>query len=297
MLTFLTMVLDNPLPMSPKRAFELAIHYLSMRADRAPITIKQQVEIIGQFVDFCDAQDVHRMEMVTRDVVESFIHLPVATSVSRKEPSEPTRRNRRAALRNAYRALRSLDYELIDPTIDVETGVRDYDNTPVCDDRAIAALREYSLRTLTESPLPVILALAEAGATNAEMSEMTLTAFDANAGVVELPGSLRVDPRRNVCTEWGAEVFAERLHRCGPEALMIPNADGRRASSSSISQHFRHLAGFAALARRRYTVNSVRAWRALQIAREHETVESAARFLGIRSLDSAAAMIGWEWCP
>jgi integrase/recombinase XerC len=143
----------------------------------------------------------------------------------------------------------------------------------------------------------VILALAEAGATNSEMSELTLAAFNVNAGVVELPGSLRVDPRRNLCTPWGAQVFAGRLHRYEPEALMIPNADGRRASSSSISQHFHQLASFAALARRRYTVNSVRAWRALEIAREQQTVEAAARFLGIRSLDTAATMIGWEWRP
>jgi len=297
MLTFLEMVLNNPLPMSPKKAFVLAIEYLSMRDDKAPITIKQQVEIIEQFIDFCDVHGVHRMEMVTQDIVESFINLPVATSVSRKAPSEPTRRNRRAALRNAYRALRSLDYEMIDPTIDVATGVRDYDPVAVCDDRAIEALREHSLRTLTESPLPVILALAEAGATNAEMSELTLAAFDVNTGVVELPGSLRVDPRRNTCTPWGAEVFAERLHQYGPQPLMIPNADGRRASSSSISQHFQQLASFAALTRRRYTVNSVRAWRALQIAREQQTIESAARFLGIRSLDTAATMIGWRWRP
>jgi hypothetical protein len=118
-----------------------------------------------------------------------------------------------------------------------------------------------------------------------------------NVGAVELPGSLRVDPRRNTCTPWGAEVFTERLHQYGPQALMIPNADGRRASSSSISQHFHQLASFAALARRRYTVNSVRAWRALQIAREQQTVEAAARFLGIRSLDTAATMIGWRWRP
>jgi hypothetical protein len=58
---------------------------------------------------------------------------------------------------------------------------------------------------------------------------------------------------------------------------------------------FRHIAAYGNVGRNGFNINSVRAWRARSIYMENGRIQDAALFLGNRSLDAAAALMGVEW--
>jgi integrase/recombinase XerC len=101
-------------------------------------------------------------------------------------------------------------------------------------------------------------------------------------------------------TEWGCKQLArhvERLNRKGPDALLV--YDGARddkvaqiSSCIAISDVLR-MSGLAKEPDVR--PHSVVAWAGRRVLSETSHIEAVAKALGTRSLDRAAALIGWEW--
>jgi len=137
--------------------------------------------------------------------------------------------------------------------------------------------------------------LAEAGGTNGEIRTVRVADVDLEEGVVRFNGNARVDERINPLTEWGIIVLRERMADLDPDDFVVTNGDGRQCSEASISQMFKHIANYANLGSRGFNINSVRGWRARMIYNETGRIQDAALFLGNRSLDSTALLIGLEW--
>jgi len=102
-------------------------------------------------------------------------------------------------------------------------------------------------------------------------------------------------PELTSAPEWGIIVLRERMADLDPDDFVVTNGDGRQCSEASISQMFKHIANYANLGSRGFNINSVRGWRARMIYNETGRIQDAALFLGNRSLDSTALLIGLEW--
>ena len=275
--------------------FDIAIGALEIQGQHSPQTTKQIIDIIRDFLRFCSSNGYEMIADLTPEFVEAFIHLPVADSSGRRKPSEPTQRNRRGALRSGYRAMRQLGYLVFDPLVDIQTLNREYQTQPICTTQHVEALRENSLQEIIDSPRALIIALAEAGASNGEITILTWDHVQFEHSVVCLPGHLRIDPRHNRLTDWGSELLNKKRRNKSPNDLVVTNFIGQPISAASVSQSFKQVTEFSGLGRYGYTLNSVRAWRGREIFQERGRIEEVSRFIGSRSLDNTARFLGWDW--
>jgi integrase/recombinase XerC len=188
-----------------------------------------------------------------------------------------------------------------DPTLDVRLPPRtSLRARPLCDDE-IALGRSFSFQTLRDSRQPAAWALAEATVRTSELSQVTIGDLDLDVGMVQIAGSTKTQPRVGVLTQWGIAALARRVESFGPGAhagtLVVYEGDGssksRQASCCvAISDTLRR-AGLA----REPDVRpvSIAAWAGRRVFDDTGRIEAAAQALGVRSLDRAARLIGWDW--
>lgn len=273
----------------------VVVTHINNSGNGEPSANRETIVCLRRFAKWCDRVDINDIADVRREDVESFLNLPTPKSGRPERPSWSTRRNRLGSVRRAFKIARQLGYSLADPTLDIR--VLGHRNQPadICDLTEIAALRDGAPTAIYDAVLSALLALAESGATNGEMTGLTCADVDLLQRVVHLPGGARADARINPLTEWGVAALSERI-RLAHDGLLLTNVFGGRCSDASISQMFAGLVDFAAIPKkRRISINSVRAWRALEIYGQSGRIEDAAMFLGSRSLDSTAEIIGLNW--
>ena len=258
-------------------------------------TRREAVRQIMRFRKWCKQNGVTDITMVKQEEIEAFVHWPVMMGGRARRPGWSTMRNRRTYLRRAYKAARDLGYEIIDPTIDVVVVFDRTVEANLCTEDDIEWLREGTPVQLFSNTWVSVIALAEAGATNSEVRNVRASDVGLDEGVVRLAGNARVDERINPLTEWGAMVLRERLADLGPDDFVVTNGDDRQCSEATVSQMFKHIANYANLGSRGLNINSVRGWRAKALYDETGRIQDAALFLGSRSLDSTAQLIGLEW--
>ena len=90
-------------------------------------------------------------------------------------------------------------------------------------------------------------------------------------------------------------VLRERLADLDADDFVVTNGDDRQCSEATVSQMFKHIANYANLGSRGFNINSVRGWRARAVYEETGRIQDAAVFLGNRSLDATALLIGLDW--
>ena len=258
-------------------------------------TRREAVRQIMRFRKWCKLNGITDITMVRQEEIEAFVHWPVMMGGRARRPGWSTMRNRRTYMRRAYKAARDLGYEIIDPTIDVEVVFDRTVEANLCTADDIERLREGTPVQLFSNTWVCVIALAEAGATNSEVRTVRASDVDLDEGVVRLAGNARVDERINSLTEWGTMVLRERLADLDADDFVVTNGDDRQCSEATVSQMFKHIANYANLGSRGFNINSVRGWRARAVYEETGRIQDAALFLGNRSLDSTALLIGLEW--
>ena len=262
--------------------------------DREPSTKVSLLGLLEQFWRWCNDADIRDLETIDREHVEAFLNTPVKRGRSFAAPKPKTIDNRLWAVQHVYVALRYFGYRIPDPTQDITVRLDRRMVSECCTDDEVVALREAAPATLFDSSFAVILALAELGATNGEMRKLKVCDVDPSRGVVSLSGGPRNDPRTNQLTPWGREILTQRLVAVGSPWLVVNTFD-QPVSEQTISQRFRELVAVSRIRRRGLNINSVRAWRARSVYDTTGLIQDAARFLGHRSLDATAEMIGLEW--
>jgi integrase/recombinase XerC len=256
------------------------------------------VEVMVRFLTFVERAFAVPRDEVTREQVVSFV---LAPSAGGRTPSAATTHLRRSAVRLMFRVLRQHGVVDHDPTLDVVLPPRtSLAARPLCDDE-IALGRSFSYRTLRDSRQPAAWALAEATARTSELSSVKIADLDLEAGTVWIAGGTRTEPRTGRLSEWGVAALARRLEAMGPAAgpatPVVYEGDGSAESRQvsccvAISDTLRR-AGLAGEPDVRPV--SIAAWAGKQVFQETGQIEAAARVLGVRSLDRAARLIGWDW--
>jgi integrase/recombinase XerC len=144
-------------------------------------------------------------------------------------------------------------------------------------------------------------ALAEATVRTSELSKVTIGDINLEARTVRIAGSTKTQLRVGALTEWGVAALARRVDSFGPDApagtLVVYEGDGSTESRQAtccvaISDTLRR-AGLAQEPDVRPV--SIAAWAGKRVFDETSRIEAAAQALGMRSLDRAARLIGWDW--
>ena len=146
--------------------------------------------------------------------------------------------------------------------------------------------------------LPTVWALAEAGVRTGELAQVTVGDVDVDGPGLEVAGCRSAMPRRVELTEWGVPQVGRRLARLrgGPSQPLVYEGEGSDKSKQASSC----IAISVTLARAglgddpRVRPVSVVAWAGRRVYDQTGRVEDAMVYLGMRSLDRTARLIGLE---
>ena len=215
-------------------------------------------------------------------------------------PAVATMHIRRAAVRLLFAEGRRLGLLGTDPTRDVQLPPRTSLRARPLTDAEVAVCRSHAPATLTETRGPAAWALAEAIGRSSELASVLLRHVEIDRSRVWLSGSAKIEPRWGQLSEWGRLQVDRRLGQLDgadlETPLICPDAKPGVSATSSASIAI-------ALTLRRAGLNtepdvrpsSVAAWTGARAFASGASIDAVALMLGIRSLDRAAAFIGFDW--
>lgn len=250
-------------------------------------------ERFGWFAE--SSAGVDSLAAITPDVVDRFVR--ARTTRERTAPSPATMHSRRSAVRLMFRTGRQLGLCVADPTVDIVLPPRSSLRARPLTDDEVGLCRSASLHTLDATRLPAAWALAEATVRSGELAGVQVTDLDLDRARVWIVGSARTEPRWGELSVWGCTQLRRRLDTSGGASLVIysghGSAESRQASSCQAIHETLLRAGLSREADVRPV--SVAAWAGRRAFDQTQQIDQAARMLGVRSLDRAAAIIGWDW--
>jgi integrase len=151
---------------------------------------------------------------------------------------------------------------------------------------------------LTQTRHAAVWALAETTARSSEIPHIRPADVDLDAGTVWIHGGSRTPARQGGLSGWGVIQVARRIDTLEGRDVPLVYA-GRRGGESAQASSSMAIAD--ALARagldRESDVRplSVTAWAGCKVLEQTGRIEEVALRLGMRSLDRAALLIGWDW--
>lgn len=207
---------------------------------------------------------------------------------------------RRSSVRLLFGEGRRLGIVGHDPTIDVRLPPRTSLRARPLTDEEVALCRSYSVRTLSGTRQPAAWALAEATARSAELARICVRDVDLPRGRVWIQGGSKTEARWGALSEWGEAQVERRLEslRNAPEGSLLvcpAAAPGVSATSSASIALAGTLRRAGLLQEADVRPSSVAAWAGARAFAAGATIDHVARLVGIRSLDRAAAFIGFDW--
>jgi integrase/recombinase XerC len=266
-------------------------------------SMRRLVEVMGRFLAFVErGHGSVPLTDVSQEHVGAFVLAPVSTIDSFREPSVATAHLRRSGVRLLFRVLRTVGVVEGDPTLDLVLPPRSsLVARPLTDDE-IVVCRSFALRTLTETRQPAAWALAEATARTSEIPCIRMRDLDLGARRVWIHGGAKTEPRFGCLSAWGVQQLDRRVRDLGevgaePDEPLVYRAAGSAASAqASAARAIRETLTRAGLGRESdVRPVSVAAWAGRRVLQDTGRVEAVARRLGVRSLDGAAQIIGWDW--
>lgn len=266
------------------------------RSPLAPQTLDRFEQIAERFTRFLErGYAIDDLAAVNHDQVESFVR----ASSGGRPTAIATMHLRRSMVRLYFRLARAAGLVERDPTVDLALPRRPTRRARALTDDEIEVCRSYSQHTLSSTRLPAAFALSEATARTAELPHVRVKDVDLDEGRVWIHGATKTEPRFGYLTEWGTAQIARRMQALDqePDARLVSRGGGsdysRQASSCMAVTEVLKRAGLFGEPDVRPI--SVVAWTVQHILEATGQIEEVARRLGMQSLDSAAALVGWDW--
>jgi integrase/recombinase XerC len=209
---------------------------------------------------------------------------------------------RRGAVRLLFKEGRRLGLVDVDPTLDLELPPRSTMATRPLTDDEIELCRACARESLADHRGALCWALSEASARPSELARVRACDVDLEGERIHLHGDPRALPRWVSLTDWGLVQVHRMLdvqgRRSSPADLFVPFRRGARAPQTSASMAVvRTLKAAGLHDQPDVRPRSVTAWVGARALRDGATIDEVARMLGMRSLDQAAALIGFAWRP
>jgi integrase len=273
---------------------EMQLCLVELAATNSDATLMRVGSSWTRFGEFAARHDVQGLGQVAPTLAASFVR-------SRTSADSPagtaTMHNRRTALRLLFRTARRLGLIDGDPTLDLVLPPRAVGSFRPLSDDEIELCRDAAAWWMTSQRFAAVWALAESSARGAELGSVRAVDVDLADGCVWLSGGKRVEPRWAPLTEWARDALERRLSTLGEDEFVAyrgtsPGAGSRISAASAVTAVLTR-AGLAGEPDLRPT--SVAAWTGRKEFDRTGSIADAARLLGLRSLDAAARMIGWNW--
>ncbi|MDP9342527.1 MAG: site-specific integrase [Actinomycetota bacterium] len=260
-------------------------------------TLRGRTVRILSFASFAGAHGMRHLDQVTPEVAKGFIESRRASGA----PASPSERlSRLSSLRLLYRVARELHLATSDPTLDIKHTPEGRVSTRPLTDAEVERARSHAVRP-GETRRAVCWALAEAGARTPEISHLRLSDLDLEAGTVSIHGGTVSEPRTVRLTPWGVVQLRRRVRSVteaeGPDPILMGEGrwdapeSGRTTASMVIGSTLREAGLFGP----DVSPLSIPAWAGAKAMADGATIDAVARMLGVRSLDQAAAIIGFQW--
>lgn len=263
-------------------------------------TIDKFSLLVNRFCRFAVAHEVESINDVTPTVVEDFVHARGRDrSGARVEPSLATKHIRLSTLRVFFRTARSLGIGCDDPTtvIDLPGRAQPGHRRALTPDEAqlvrfFADLGAHKRHSST-------VALLLAGARTGEIGHLTVGDIDADKQTARLHGSVKYAERVVPLDDHAATVLAARAAHLDNDPRQ-PLCDTGTGSDAARQARVGMTVGAVLRAAGlsvdpAITPTSLTAHAGTQAFARTGRIEDAARVMGARSLDSAAALIGFDW--
>ncbi|TMU92882.1 integrase [Streptomyces sp. DASNCL29] len=264
--------------------------------------------LLKRFERYAQLRGAAVLDDVTQDLAEDFITAPGRSRHGHVSNSAAaTMRLRRSVVRAAYRTLRELKLSDTDPTRYIDLPRRAVgDVRPLTEDETID-LRHHASFVTRPSRHGAAAALALAGGHSGEIGHIRVRDLDVQNRRVWMHGSTKTDPRWCPLDNWGFDILVNRARFVSARQLRPDSAPRARLAVSD-----RHASDAALQARVCVALrdlltrigladeadvkpSSVTAWAGVETFERTGRIEEAARLLGLRSLDRAAAVIGHAW--
>ena len=234
------------------------------------------------------------MAEVSSQLAKSFI---LACLESGRRPTVATMHDRRATLRLLFRLARRALLATTDPTLDLTLPARPVRTARPLTDAEIELCRDVALWSLSSRRIAACWALAEATGRGAELGCVTARDVYLDDGRVWLHGGKRTNDRWGELTEWGVRVLRGRLAEVTATSPIVYAGEGRgvagQVSTCSAISTVLVRAGLAGEPDVRPV--SVAGWAGRRAFENGAGIGEVAGLLGVRSLDQAARLIGWDW--
>lgn len=258
--------------------------------------VRRILRLVETFEAFCqEGFGVSALDAVDPAIVRAF----VSAADSEGHPAGVSlQRARRSAIRLLFRSARRIGAAVGDPTVDVGlpplTSLR---ARPLTDDEVLEC-RAASVWSLASARRSLTWTLAEATCRSGEIPNVRVGDIDLDQGLVTIRGGGRCAPRTGRLTEWGRNLLGQHLAgTANPEAPLVYSGDTARlgglvSANAAISQVLQRTGlGDEPDVR----PSSVVAWAGVKVLERTGRIECVAEALGLKSLDSAASFIGWDW--
>lgn len=252
--------------------------------------------ILDRFVGFADrAFGIDDLADVDAEQAEAFVQAVLASGAA---PSVSTMHWRRTALRLMFRAAREVGLVDGDPTLDLVLPPRSSLGTRPLTDDEVALCRSAAQWSLAGSRRAAVWALAEATCRSSELPIISADNLDLDSGRVWISGGKATEPREGRLTDWGLLHVRARVRELGEPTQPLVYS-GRSPSGAGQVSGASALVDVLTRAGLHHEPDvrpgSVAAWAGRRVLDETGRIELAAQALGVRSLDRAAAIVGWDW--
>lgn len=281
---------------------------MTSQGQMSPQTRRSFGQLLQRYERYVHSRGLVLVADVTRDLAEDFIFAQGRTRHGHiGDSATATQHQRRAVLRSFYRTLRELGLTDADPTRDIRLPDRSGSRIRPLDEDEAIALRHAAEYVTRPSRHAAAAALALSGGHTGEIGHIRVRDLDPKSGTVWLHGSTRTNPRWRPLDPWALRVLEARAAFVARQRRNPDAAPDSRLAVSSAPAPDEHLQARACVAlsdliRRiglgaepRVKPASLTAYAGVRIFGDTGKIEDVARGLGLRSLDRAADLVGYDW--
>lgn len=251
------------------------------------------LRLVDRFELFCaEGFGLAQLDGVTPAVAQAFV---AAADADGRPAGVSLQRARRATVRLLFRSGREIGVASTDPTVDIGLPPLTSLRARALTDDEVLECRAASAWSLSSARRSLTWALGEATCRSGEIPNVLGSDVDLDSGSVFIRGGGRCGPRIGQLTDWGRTVIGEHLGE--DDAPLVYSGETARlgglvSANSAISQVLQR-AGLGDEPDVR--PSSVVAWAGTKVLQRTGRIELVAEALGLKSLDSAASFIGWDW--
>lgn len=284
----------DPREVSPDDAVALALAEIVASSALTELTLATVTGLWRALVARAQKSGARSIAEVDGEFVLEFVR---ARCRNGSRPSAATMHLRRWSVRLLFQVVRRVGVGVVDPTVDLVLPSRPVTGVRPLSDEEVALCRVLAAHPSEATLKPAAWGLAETTATTAEIPAVRRADVETDTGVVRLPGSRLVLPRQADLTEWATIQIDRRLHEIESEdaSLVAYEGGGTRPQAAAAMVIGKVLRRAGVGGEPGIRPASIRAWAGVRFLRETGSIEEVARRLGLRSLDSAARLIGLDW--